>query len=60
MKKYKVEAVSLTLSSGTYQKGAVVPEHKIKHLDELLKDKSISLIVEAAKPAKSTQSKPND
>lgn len=55
---YLVTAKSVTLGSGTYRQGDEIPEHKIKHLAEMLEAKVITLktatvateVIESTKP----------
>lgn len=58
---YVVTAKSVTLGSGTYRQGDEIPEHKIKHLAEMLEAKVIALktATPAGKAGEGTKQKPD-
>lgn len=55
---YVVAVKSVTLASGTYRQGDEIPEHKIKHLAELLESKAITLKTATVAPAAPVSTKP--
>ncbi len=54
---YVVAVKSVTLASGTYRQGDEIPEHKIKHLAELLESKAITLKTANVAPAATESTK---
>jgi len=55
---YVVTAKSVTLASGTYRQGDEIPEHKIKHLAEMLESKAITLKTATEAPVAPVSTKP--
>lgn len=55
---YVVAVKSVTLASGTYRQGDEIPEHKIKHLAELLESKAITLKTATVAPVAPVSTKP--